>query len=179
MFRVFREEIRKSTVKYRTPSLGPERLNMDGVYQTFKTLQVNGKPMPIYFHSFIFRWIQLKMTILRKKKVRRKIFPISEAESWNSSVPHWFFTFFCSRKHAFRLFAEAYVTQAGFFFTAWTGRETSWKQFHVTTKLTRWLRCCYGIHIARYKQKDGSIVWMFCENFDIDIACLFSFQTML
>lgn len=116
MFRVFREEIKKSTVKYRTPSLGPERLNMDGVYQTFKTLQVNGKPMPIYFHSFIFRWIQLKMTILRKKKVRRKIFPISEAESWNSSVPHWFFTFFCSRKHAFRLFAEAYVTQAGFFF---------------------------------------------------------------
>lgn len=152
---------------------------MDGVYQTFKTLQVNGKPMPIYFHSFIFRWIQLKMTILRKKKVRRKIFPISEAESWNSSVPHWFFTFFCSRKHAFRLFAEAYVTQAGFFFYGMDRSGNLVETIPCHDEINAMVTLLLGIHIARYKQKDGSIVWMFCENFDIDIACLFSFQIML
>lgn len=86
--------------------------------------------------------------------------------------PPLIFHLFLQQEACFRLFAEAYVTQAGFF-TTWTGRETSWKQFHVTMKLTRWLRCCYGIHIARCKLKDGSIVWMFCESFDI--ACLFQF----
>lgn len=68
MFRVFREEIKKkSDIKYRIPSLSHERLNMDGVYQTFKTLRTVNQCL---FTSILYIQVNtIKVTILRKKKI--------------------------------------------------------------------------------------------------------------
>lgn len=67
MFRVFREEIKKSDIKYRIPSPSPERLNVDGVYQTFKTLRTVNQCL---FTSILYIQVNtIKVTILRKKKI--------------------------------------------------------------------------------------------------------------
>ena len=122
-------------VKGNLPVVDQRCENTDALYQT---VAITKRFILFKFHSY-------PGEERRGKKWDERFFRYWRLTHDATSVPHWFFTFFCSRKHVLSSIYRVLCNSSRFFLTIWTGRgEISRRRFHIAMKLTRWLCCCYG-----------------------------------